>query len=159
MATFFADSILTAATKAANTQATVALPAHWDAIVPTANIRGYNKLRSIMLGRGFTAAEFASWGSGTSSDGYDWNKRLGVLYAFLEASKGDEDRGAAYLAELKELFEELETLPIVISDEVVLPTGSNGRIGSGSFDTSDDRFTLDDPDGEGRYSVGDGTQL
>lgn len=141
---FFADSVLTAACVAANTQAADAdLPAHWDAIVPVANRRAYATLRRVVLGRGFTPAEFASWGSGEDSDGYDWNLRFGVVYAFLEASKGDEDRGAAYREELKELLEELAGTPVVIDGELVNATGENTQIGYGAYDTSDDTFTPD----------------
>jgi|GEM_PF-4653227 len=115
-----------------------------------------------MLGRGFTAAQFASWGSGSSSDGYDWNKRFGVVYAFLEASKGDEDRGRAYREELKELTEELMAIDIVIDDELATPEAelTSGTISTGSFETTDDRFKMETPDGSGHYSTNeDGTQL
>ena len=140
---FCTDAQLVAATTAANTQSAEPLPDHWDAIVPTANVRAYNRLRASVLGRGFTAAQFASWGSGSTSDGYDWNLRLGVLYAFLEASKGDEDRGRAYREEIKELLEELEALHLIVDGALVVPSGSN-RVGYGDYDTTDDVHGMED---------------
>lgn len=159
MATFISDANLTVAAKVANTQYSVALPAHWASIITMANIRAYNKLRAILLGRRYSSTQFLAWGTldVTTTDGYDWNMRLGVLYAFLEASKGDSDRGAAYRAELKELLEELAELPIVIGNELAPP--SPGGIGYGDISPSVDRFVLDDPDGSGDFSAPTGTVL
>lgn len=159
MATFISNAALTTETTAANTQSAVPLAVHWDTIIPMANIRAYNKLRSIVLGRRYTNFQFLSWGTlgDTTTDGYDWNLRLGVLYAFLEASKGDADRGAAYRAELKEIFEELSELPIVIGGALAPPDG--GRIGYGDMDTSHDRVLVDEPDGSGDFTTPGGTVL
>jgi hypothetical protein len=159
MATFITDAILRTHVTAANAMRAEPLPDHWDAIVPRANIRAYNRLQAILLGRGFTAAEFASWGSGSTSHGYDWNIRLGVLFAFVEASKSDEDRGRAYLDELKALLEELMTETVVIDGAAVYPTGAGGRIGQGDLDTSEDRFLLDTPDGSGSFGTDGGTRF
>lgn len=154
---FIADDTLTTATTAANAMRAEALPDHWGAIVPTANRRAYYRLRSVVLGRGYSAAQFAAWGSGETSDGADWNKRLGVLYAFLEASKGDDDRGRAYREEIKELLEELKTLALVADDAVLEP--ASGRCGFGDQATTSDRFLLNDPDGDGLFDLGDSTTL
>lgn len=154
---FCTDIALEEATRAANAMRNNPLPDHWEVIVPRANTRAYLALRRVMLGRGYSAARFAAWGSDSTTDGYDWNLRLGVVYAFVEASKGDEDRGAAYREELKELLEELATLDVVISGALASPT--DGRIGSGEFDTSSDRFTLNDPEGDGAFDLGDSTTL
>lgn len=155
MATFISDSTLREVLNSANQHAASPLPAHWETLIPMANQRAYAKLRAIILGRGFTAAQFASWGSATDSDGVDWNKRLGVLYAMLEAAKTDPDATRIFREELKELLEELATLPLITDGALV----ADNRITTGEFDTSEDRFTLDEPDGSGDFSVGDGTTL
>lgn len=154
---FITDDLLTEATQAANAMRAEPLPDHWERIIPTANRRAYYKLRGVMLGRGFSAAQFASWGNGETTDGADWNKRLGVVYAFLEASKGDDDRGREYRAELKELFEELKILDIVIDGDIAVP--ASGRVGFGDAATSSDRFLLNDPEGDGLFDLGDSTTL
>lgn len=159
MATFVTDAVLRTHVTAANAMRAEPLPDHWDAIVPRANVRAYNRLRACLLGRGYTAAEFAAWGADGDSDGYDWNLRAGVVCAFVEAAKSDEDRGKAYQDELKALLEELKTETVVIAGEAVYPSGDNGRVGTGDVDTSDDRFQLDEPDGSGDFGLDEGTRL
>ena len=78
---FIADSELTTAVKTANTHADSPLPDHWEEAIPRANRWAYNRIRGIILGRGFTAAQFAAWGE-DGEEGQDWNERIGVLYAF-----------------------------------------------------------------------------
>ncbi len=159
MATFITDAVLRDHVTAANAMRAEPLPDHWDVIVPRANIRGYNRIRAVLLGRGFTALEFASWGVDSASDGYDWNIRVGVVCAFIEAAKSDEDRGKAYQDELAALLKELMTETIVIDGAAVYPTGANGRIGQGDIDTSEDRFLLDTPDGSGQFGTDGGTRF
>ena len=154
---FCTDDELTDAVQAANAMRAEPLPDHWDRIVPLANRRAYLKLQSVVLGRGFTAADFAAWGASSATQGYDWNLRLGVVYAFLEASKGDDDRGREYRAELKELLEELQEEDLVIGGEYATP--ESGRCGFGESDTTSDRFTLNEPDGDGLFDLGDSTTL
>jgi hypothetical protein len=155
---FITDPELTKACKSANTHASNPLPAHWEDAVPRANRWAYNRIRGVILARGFTAAQFAAWGE-SGEEGRDWNERVGVLYAFWLASKSDDDRGRAYADELKEAVEELKTLPIVIAGELVSPTGSGTRVGYGDFDTGADRFLLAESDGEGRFESTGGTEL
>jgi hypothetical protein len=145
---FITDQVLTAAVKSANTHAQHPLPAHWEDSISRANRWAYNRIRGIILGRGFTAAQFAAWGA-EGEEGRD---------AFWLASKSDEDRGRAFSDELKEAFEELAELKIVIDGELVVPEGT-GRVSHGDFDTSEDRFLLDEPEGDGAFSIGDGTRL
>lgn len=136
--------------------ASSSLPTHFSSIlVTTANSRAYTKVRGVLMGRGFTAAQLDAWEART-----DWNKRLGVLAAFIHAAKrGEKYETSNLLQEWKEALEELMTETIVIADEPVYPTGDNGRVSTGDYDTSSDRFTLDEPDGSGDFSVGDGTRL
>jgi hypothetical protein len=159
VATFVTDPKLTDAVTAANAMQAAPLPGHWDAIVPRANLRAFNKLQGVILNRGFTPDQFADWGDGEDSPGYDWNVRLGVLYAFLEASKGDQDRGAAYREELKEALEELGEYDVVIGGEYVAPDPANARVGFGDVDDSDDRVRLDSADRGDYPSVHDGTRF
>lgn len=154
MATFVTDAVLQQHAAAANSLRAAPLPDHWDRILPQANLRAYQKLRAVMIDRGLSPAQFAAWGAGAASDGYDWNLRLGVVYAFLEASKADEDRGAAYRAELLELLEELRDLPIVIDGDAAVI--DRPRVSTGDEDTSRDRFRLSTPDGSGNFNR-DGT--
>ena len=140
---FITDPVLTKAVKSANTHAGNPLPDHWEEAIPRANRWAYNRIRGVILGRGFTAAEFAAWGA-SGEEGQDWNERIGVLYAFWLTSKSDEDRGRAYSDELKEAFEELAEVKIVVDGELVQPTGTV-RVGFGTFDDDvlEDTFSDD----------------
>lgn len=115
------------------------LPSHWDAIIPRANRWAYNRLRSILFNRGFTAAQFAAW-----DDGPDWNEQLGSCYAFWMAAKSDEDRGEPYRREYEQLLEDLSTLMLVIDGEPVNPEGAGTRISTGEYDDTSDIHTIDD---------------
>jgi hypothetical protein len=158
VATFVTDAIVREHTTAANAMRAEPLPDHWDAIIPRANIRAYNRIRACVLGRGYSTTQFAAWGNGTTTDGYDWNLRLAVVCAFIEAAKGDDDRGKAYQDELKALLEELMVENIVVDGAVVAP--ATGRVSFGDMDTSEDRFQLDVPDGSGQFGTSEeGTRL
>lgn len=154
---FVSDDDLTEQVRAANAMRSEPLPDHWERIIPRANVRAYRKLESVVLGRGFSAAQFAAWGADEGGPGEDWNYRLGVVYAFIEAAKGDDDRGREYRAELKELLEELAAENLVIDGALAEP--ATGRAGFGEQDTSSDRFTLNDPDGDGNFDLGSSTTL
>jgi hypothetical protein len=150
---------LRAAVTAANAMRAEPLPDHWDAILPVANRRAYLKLQAHLAGRGHTPADLAAWGAGSDTQGYDWNLRLGVVLAFVEAARSDEDRGQAYRDEYAALLKELAEESIVIGGDVALPPTSGGRIGSGPQDDAADRFRLGAPDA-GRFpGPGDGTRL
>lgn len=159
MATFITDAALRTAVTAANAMRAEPLPDHWDTILPRANLRGYSRLRAVILGRGFTAAQFASWGAASDTDGYDWNLRLSTVCAFIEAARSDEDRGQAYRDELAELLKELMTETVVIDGVAVYPTGTGGRIGYGDILTTGDRFQLGDAEDGAFPTTGDGTVL
>lgn len=116
-----------------------ALPPHFASVISRSNRMAYNALRSCLLNRGFTAAQIDAW-----TDREDWNERLGVCQACWAVSKSAEDRGEAFRREWKELLEELAALTIVIDGEAINPTGAGTRISSGSYDTTDDRHTMDD---------------
>jgi hypothetical protein len=148
MATFVTDAALRTQVTAQNAMLAEPLPGHWDAILPRANVTAYTRLRAAVFDRGMTAAEFAQFGNGETTDGYDWNLRLGVLFAFLAATRADPEQSAAFRDEIKAELEELATAALVIDDEVWAPAPGNARISRGDQSTSVDRFTLDDPDGD-----------
>ncbi len=158
MATFVSDDALRDQVTAANAMRDVALPDHWDAILPVANQRGYNDVRRVMRGRGMTAAEFVQFGADASTDGYDWNLRFAVVHAFIEAARADPEALAAFRQERTDLVEELKGEDVMLGDDVWAPAPGSARISSGDSDTRGDRFTLDEPD-EGQFPLGDGTRL
>ncbi|HEY1192374.1 MAG TPA: hypothetical protein VGE74_32425 [Gemmata sp.] len=159
MAPFVTDDALRAQVTAANAmRGDAALPDHWDAILPVANRRGYNDVRRVMRGRGMTGAEFDQFGANDTTDGYDWNLRLGVVHAFLEACRSDPEAVAAFREEREALLKELAEADVMLGDEVWAPAPGSARISFGACDTSGDRFTLDEPD-DGRFPLGDGTRL
>lgn len=112
------------------------LPDHASDAAAAANASAYGRIRGILLGRGFTAAELDAW-----DDREQWNTDVGIT--FLEWKTGDGDARLQAWEELKALLEMLEELPIVIDGEVVTPSGSGARVGTGDFDTTDDTFTPD----------------
>jgi hypothetical protein len=135
------------------------LPDHWTDIVPRANTRAFLRLKAVVLNRGMTAAELAEFGEDADSDGYDWNLRLGVLFAFRAASRSDEDRGKVFQDEIDALLKELQTAELLVGGELWLPGVDNGRIGFGDETTDTDRFQLGEAD-SGRFpTAGGGTEL
>lgn len=140
MATFISDEVLRSAIATGDAQASSsANPAHLNAAAPQANVTAYNRIRSVLFNRGFTAAQIAAW-----DEGVDWNTRVGVVLAFWAASKGDEDRGEPFRREYESLMEELEKTAIIIDGDIVQPTGGGTRIGYGDFDTCSDLHTMED---------------
>lgn len=145
---YITDSVLRDAVAGALGLASASdLPLHWTVrLISSANTRAYNKLREVLIGRGFTAAQVAAWEGAAN-----WNERLGVIYSFLDARKSGAEIGGNLDSELEAALEELKTISLVIDDEVVLPTPANSRIGRGDMRTADDRFTLSAPDGSGDF--------
>lgn len=140
MASYITDAALTAAVAASQgMEGPQRLPPHWLAVIPRANRTAYNQLRSSLFKRGFTAAEVDAWDSRC-----DWNERLGVCQACWAVSKSSEDRGEAFRREWDDLLKELAELTIVDAGAPVAPSGENVRVGSGTYDTTNDRHTLDD---------------
>lgn len=127
-----------------------ALPAHWDKIVPWANRDAYQRIRAYMMGRGYTAAQVDAWEARA-----EFNERLGVCTAIKRAAmRGEDVNVQAAIEECKEVVEELKTIPVVLEDALA----TSGRVSFGDVDTGEDRFTLDEPDGDGRFSEG-GSEL
>lgn len=128
------------------------LPTHWTArLITIANARGYYTLRSVMLGRGYSSAQIDAWERAT-----DWNDRLGVLYAFLEARKSGAQIGGNLDQELKDALAELKGDSVVVGGVVVEPAGvAPGVIGFGEDVTATDRFLLGDADGTGLFQIPD----
>lgn len=112
------------------------LPSNVVDVVPRANASAYGRIRAVLLGRGFTAAEADAW-----DDRRQWNEDLGVTWA--EWRTGDPADRPQSLEEIKWLLEQLETVPILIDGAIVTPSGSASRVGYGSFDTTDDTFTTE----------------
>ncbi len=140
MATFITDAALKTAIAAGNAQASSsANPQHLTDAAPAANIAAYNRIRSVLFNRGFTAAQIAAW-----DEGADWNTRVGVVMAFWAVSKGDEDRGEPFRREYESLMKELKDTAIIIDGDIVQPSGAGTRVSFGSFDTACDIHTMDD---------------
>lgn len=130
------------------------LPTHWTArLITVANNRGYYTLRSVMLARGYSEAQIAAWERAT-----DWNDRLGVLFAFLEARKSGAQIGGNLDQELENALAELKGDAVVVAGVVVEPAGAApGVIGFGDDATAIDRFILGTADGDGQFQLPDGS--
>lgn len=134
------DAALKTAIAAADAQSSSsALPTHLTNAAAAANTAAYNRIRSVLFNRGFTAAQIAAW-----DEREDWNTRVGVVLAFWNVSKGDEDRGEPFRREYESLMEELKELALIVDGELVQPSGSGTRISTGDFDTTDDIHTTED---------------
>lgn len=115
------------------------LPLHWHNAVPAANVRAYNTILRVMLGRGFTLAQVNAW-----AERETWNRLLGVCAACWNVSKGDDDRGEPFRREWEFLLKELTEAVFVADGEVVTPTTAAGRISYGVYDTTEDVHTMED---------------
>lgn len=137
---YITDAVLASAVAASQTLASAAsLPAYFNAIIPTANLFAYNRIRNVLFDRGYTAAQLDLWDERTN-----WNEAVGVTVAFWKASKGDEDRGEAFRREYVQQMEDLVKTRIVIAGVITDPAGSMGRVGHGDFATSTDLHSMDD---------------
>lgn len=112
------------------------LPDNFVDVAPRANASAYGRLRGVLLGRGFTAAEADAW-----DDRVQWNEDLGVAWAEWRTAD-PADRPQAW-EEIKEMLEQLQTATILINGVATYPSGSAGRVGYGAFDTDDDTFTTE----------------
>lgn len=140
MATFITDAALKTAIAAGNAQASSsANPDHLNDAAAAANVAAYNRIRSVLFNRGFTAAEIAAW-----DEREDWNTRVGVVMAFWAVSKGDEDRGEPFRREYESLMEELKDTAIIVNGDILQPSGGGTRVSYGSFTTTEDIHTMDD---------------
>lgn len=115
------------------------LPLHWRNAVVPANVRAYNTVLRVMLGRGFTLAQVNAW-----SEAATWNRLLGVCAACWDVSKGDDDRGEPFRREWEFLLKELTDSVFILDGAVVDPSTAATRVGYGEFDTANDTFTVDD---------------
>jgi hypothetical protein len=134
---YITDLQLKAAAAAALAQGTQGdLGEHWAAAVTRGNRAAYQRIRAVLLGRGFTAAQIDDW------DGrVEWSEQVGLNRAQWYATM-DVDVRRALNDELKAMLEELALLPIEIDEEQATPT--SGRISYGIYDTDDDIHTIDD---------------
>src|SRR4051812_21317071 len=114
------------------------LTAQYTEVIPRANVAAYRAIRTVLLGRGFTAAVIDAWDDNTT-----WNYTLGINRAEYYANVDPEHR-AAINQEWTDLIKDLGSVVIVVSDQALYPTTDHGRIGSGDFDTTDDIHTIDD---------------
>jgi hypothetical protein len=127
------------------------LASHWTPIVAWANRQAYYAVRARLMGRGFTSDQVDDW-----EQREEFNERLGVCMAIKRAAmRGEQVNLQAAADDCKEALEELATVAVVIDGEL---TGS-GRVTTGEFTTSSDRFLLTEPDGDGLWEEGDGTKL
>jgi hypothetical protein len=117
------------------------LPSHWDQVVEWANRDAYKRIRSALMGRGFTDDQLDEWEART-----EWNERVGICTAIKRAAmRGEQYDTQSAIEDCKAAFEELKTETIVIDGEAIYPTGGLGRVGYGEYASDpDDRHTLDD---------------
>lgn len=138
--TWITNNVLAAAVAAANgLESAASLPSQWNAIIPVANQFAYNRVRGVLLARGFTPAEADAW-----DERAGWNEQLGVCVAFWRAAKSDEGRGEEFRREYTSLMQELRDLAVIIGGEIVQPSGAVVRIASGAYDVSEDLHQLED---------------
>jgi len=120
-------------------------PSHWDAIAADVVESAYNTIRSEMASRGIIS-ELEAQGK-TLADwdrAAEFNRRIGLCHFYREAAlRGEQYDGGAIEAVCK-CEEDLKTVAVTVSGDLVLPSSSNSRISTGSFDTDDDLHTMED---------------
>lgn len=118
-----------------------ALASYWDELTANGNTEGYNHIRRVLAGRGYSPAQMDLW-----DERVQWNRRAGLYYAVADANL-DDDRALMQIERLWEKLQLLESIPITIDGVAVEPGADGGGAGPnvshGSFDTSEDTFTLD----------------
>lgn len=110
----------------------------WSSVVTWANLHAYNRLLSVLGGRGYSAAQLADW-----DDRVQWNTRLGVCLAVRQKMwRGEGYDWQVARDEYEAITEELKAVIITIDGVPVDP--ANGRLTYGTYSTSHDTHTLDD---------------
>lgn len=108
----------------------------WGNIVPDANVAAYNEIIGRLTDRGFTVAQIDSWARND-----EFNRDIGLFWALVKGAglDGYDDKWIERL----DRREELDTVAVVIDDELVDPGDTSGSIGQGNLDTSGDIYSLD----------------
>lgn len=113
------------------------LPTKFNEVAVAANRRAYNRIRSILAGRGFTPAQMDAW-----DEREDFNRAGALCYAFRDAALRDE-KAPQVLIEYCKVWEELKTVDLIADGVILDPASGAGSVSFGSFDTTGDTFTPD----------------
>lgn len=112
------------------------LPQRYASVVSDANTAAYQDIRRALLGRGFTVAQIDAW-----DDRVEFNRDLGLYWIF--AGQPNQSADDTWIEKLNRR-EELLTIPVLISGEVVEPGGTSAKtIGWGLMDDTNDAITMD----------------
>lgn len=111
--------------------------AYWTTIISEANTEAYNYIRTKLLDRGYSVANIDAWDRRV-----EFNKKLGVCIAF-ENGAASKNYPLEAVDRICKCREELETVAIVVDDEVVSPESGGARVSYGDVDDGSDTFTSD----------------
>lgn len=111
---------------------------HWTTIISEANNEAYYHIRSVLLDRGYSIANIDAWDRRV-----EFNKKLGVCIAFENGAAG-RDYPLEAVDRICKCREDLLTVAIVVSDEVVDPESGSARVSTGDMNTANDVFVYDD---------------
>lgn len=120
----------------------------WDAAIADANQAAYDLILVHFLELGYTVAQIATWGQGTTFQRY-----LARYQALIDAAGDSGDQTSEWRKELdywRGKLDELTTLTTTTA--VVEPGDSEGSVGHGDLSTTTDLFVMD-PDDENRGEV------
>ncbi len=112
----------------------ITLTTSWANLAPQAHSRGYSKLVSTLLGRGFLAAQITAW-----DDGAVYERDLSLYFALVRG--GVLDAFDAKFIELLDVRKEICALTAIPIGGVWQPPGGTaGQAEVGAIDTSTDLF-------------------
>jgi hypothetical protein len=140
MATYITDAdLLTAlANRLGTTSAKLTAESFWPTIVADANLSAYQKIQSVLQGRGYSKDDIDAWDRAA-----EFNRRIGLCHALTEGAL-TQDYNTAALERICMCEKELDDVIVVDVNVVVTPPAGQSNISRGSMNTSADVFTMDD---------------
>ena len=126
------DSTVLAAVASVHRFASAAsAPAHWAAHCAAANVQAYNRIRRVLLQRGFAAADLDAW-----SEREEFNTRGALCNALRRLGLPEGAEGLS-LSNYCKVWDELDALQGLFDEggEEILPVRLTASIGTGATDT------------------------
>ncbi len=136
---FLTDDVLTTDLAGSLKKVRAALANYWPLFLTQCHQWAYNEIVSALLARGFTQAQIAAWDRGA-----DFERDL-TLYRALVRGAALEDYDLKAV-EMLDRRKELCGVLVANGGQWQRPKDTPGTVGSGSFDTSGDLYSLDPDD-------------
>lgn len=111
---------------------------HWDTLARNGNNAAYGMIRRALVARGYSATQIDQW-----DDREEFNLNLAICYAIRHGATTRNYDQQAIDKICQQYTEELKTVSLLVSGELVTPSGAVGSVSRGTLSTDNDTFTTD----------------